>query len=189
MGRNNEGYYDSSEYPSDNGGYANYSDLKPNESLDEVLHTVVIHHEGNFQTNSVFLVQLRHMLIDGYADIRYHYAVGRDGTIYEGRYIGARGAHVHDTNTGMIGVLLLGDYHPGWEIDSDLVGKFTVSLDIDNDRPSSAQVYSTIRLVGWLDYKFGINEVVGHKDVNTTICPGKNALPYIDIFNSAAGGY
>ena len=113
------------------------------------------------------------------ADIAYHFAIGQDGAIYEGRSIDARGAHVYQANSGRIGVLLLGDFQPGMEIPR--IGIW-VRWDLargDDPGPTSAQVVSTVRLLRWLDYQYGIDSVLGHRQVNTTACPGDLCMPYI----------
>ena len=164
-------------------GYAYYSWLKPGESLADVLDTIVIHHEGNIQFYSVQMVQITHMFKEGHTDIGYHFAIGRYGTTYEGRGIGVRGVHVLGKNTGMIGVLMLGDFEPGFEIKGR-----NFPIDWDDPGPTAEQALSTISLIRWLDYLYGIDEVVGHGDVpgHNTVCPGENVMPYIPIFNLIA---
>jgi len=124
----------------------------------------------------------------GYTDIGYHFVIGPDGTIYEGRDIRVRGAHVELKNTGKVGVLLLGDFEPGLGIE---IGpwEFRIPWDHDDPGPTALQVQSTTDLIRWLDYQYGIEGVVGHRDVNPTLCPGANCLPYIPIFNQIAQEY
>lgn len=174
-----EGFYD----PVDNvGGYAYYSDLDPDCSLADILHTIVIHHEGNNQTYNAFQVQWKHMVGRGWTDIGYHFVVDLPGIIYEGRDIRVRGAHV-GKNTGRVGVLLLGDFQPGPEFS---ICGITIFRDRDDPGPTAQQVESTLGLARWLDYLYGIDEVVGHRDRDPTECPGDYAMPYIPIFNAAA---
>lgn len=175
-----EGMYDPEENPD---GYAYYSQLYPEDSLADKLDTIVIHHEGNFQTYDVADVQMSHMWGKGYADIGYHFIVGPDGTVYEGRDIAVRGAHVDAGNTGRIGVLLLGDFEPGLVLETP-IGEVRLPIDNDDPGPTALQVQSTAEVIEWLDYKYGIERVAGHRDFNPTLCPGANALPYIHMFNS-----
>lgn len=37
-----------------------------------------------------------------------------------------------------------------------------------------------------LDAAYGIDSVVGHRDVNDTACPGDNAMQDVDMFNRIA---
>ena len=46
----------------------------------------------------------------GYACVGYHYLIGRDGTIYQGRPVKYQGAHVSGANPNNIGVSLIGDF-------------------------------------------------------------------------------
>jgi RHS repeat-associated protein len=166
------------------GGYAYYSQLYPGRSLADILHTIVIHHEGNVEFYSVHMVQLSHMVRKGYLDIGYHYVVGTWGTIYEGRRIDVRGAHVAEQNSGMIGVLLLGDFEPGY-----VTRWGTYPIDwIDDPGPTGDQVLSTIALVRWLDYLYGIDSVKGHREVEgqESVCPGERLMRFIPIFNAVA---
>jgi hypothetical protein len=171
-----EGYYD----PGTNrGGYARYSDLYPEKTLAQVLDMAVIHHEGDTQDYNVNVIQRGHMFGEGWTDIGYHYVIGPDGTIYEGRDVGVRGTHVIRQNSGKIGVLLLGDFEPGMEL-----GLFKLPFDLwngDDLGPTSQQINSTMALLGWLDYLYGIESVVGHRDVpgQDTSCPGAYLMPYI----------
>lgn len=182
-----EGFYDPDTNPQ---GYACYTDLRPGESLADVLDTVVIHHEGNNQTYDVREVQKKQMQ-KGYTDIAYHYIIDPKGIIYGGRNIGVRGAHVDGQNTGKIGVLLLGDFQPGPKV---TIGSWILWQDEDDPRPTEQQVTMAIALIRWLDATYGINAVYGHRDLlnyddnpdNDTECPGDNAMPFIPIFNAVA---
>jgi hypothetical protein len=175
-----ERFYDPINNPA---GYAYYSDLYPDRSLADILHTIVIHHEGNNQSYDVQAVQRLHMWGRGWWDIGYHFIIGPPGTIYEGRDIRVRGSHVDLKNTGRIGVLLLGDFEPGPVFS---ICGITIYKDIDDPGPTSQQVQSALSLIRWLDYLYGIDEVVGHRDLNETECPGQYCLIYIPRFNAAA---
>ena len=180
----NEGYYDPVSNP---GGYAEYADLFPGQTLSEVLDTAVIHHEGDFQDYNVQAIQREHMYGNGWMDIGYHYVVAPDGTIYAGRSNTARGSHVEGQNSGSIGILLLGNFEPGMT-----VGPFDLPFDIyngDDLGPTNAQVMSTMLLLEWLDAEYGIDLVVGHQYVpgQNTVCPGMYCQPYVERFNSSFG--
>ena len=175
-----EGRYDPSTNP---GGYAPYSELKPGESLDSILDTVVIHHSGDAVVGSLVSdapptvkdVQVQHMFVEAYADIAYHYAIDAEGNVFEGRPIDVRGHHVAGANTGKIGIVLLGDFEPGPRWDRD---------NLDDLPPPQAQVDSAKILISQLDDRYGIEEVLPHTDVvEGTECPGDGVLPLIPEFN------
>ena len=77
-GSSNEGVY-SNQNPD---GYYTYD-----ENVADIYHTITIHHEGDDATKDVRAVQEAEMN-SGFYDIGYHFVIGSDGTIYEGRDIG-----------------------------------------------------------------------------------------------------
>jgi hypothetical protein len=126
--------------------------------LRGVLTTIVVHHSA-FGTSEPAAIQDLHMDARGFADIAYHYVIGLDGTIYEGREIHVRGAHVQGYNTGSLGIVLIGNFNEG--------------------EPSAAQVESLSGLVDYLRYTYGIRYLAGHKDYpeqspDGTLCPGEH---------------
>ena len=125
------------------------------------------------------------MIGEGLVDIGYHFLIDNYGNIYKGRGLDFRGAHVSGTNTGNIGILLMSDYQPGMEIN---IGSKSVnfSWDINGDdlSPSGAQVNSLAQLISWLNSQYGIDSVVGHRDLNNTLCPGDNAYQIIPYLNN-----
>jgi len=170
-----EGFYDPETNPE---GYGCYSEMKHtrDKTLRENLGGVVIHHEGNTQTYDPKAVQQEHMSgKDHMVDVGYHFMVHPDGTIYEGRDIGARGFHVAGANTGMIGILWFGDFHPGpwWDRNTD-------------KRPTQQQIDRTVQLIRWLDTEYGIDAVHAHRDINDTDCPGDNAMLFIPALDTVA---
>ncbi|MDI6827803.1 MAG: peptidoglycan recognition family protein [Armatimonadota bacterium] len=135
---------------------------------------ITIHHTYRpLGTNPPDPAQDRQKLIDiqrfhvgkGWGDIGYHFLIGSDGTIYEGRPLGYTGTHA-PPNYGNIGVNVIGDFH-------------------EAEYPSNLQLESLVRLLSWLCDKFDIDPtskitlfeqsnlaVAGHRDWNATACPG-----------------
>jgi RHS repeat-associated protein len=151
-------------------GYKDYV-LAGGGDLPDYLDTIVLHHEGDIATHSVLQVQTNQMN-DGYYDIAYHFIIGADGTIYEGRDIGVRGSHVSADakNTGKIGILWLGDFSPG-----DPDPNYSDGVD-DIGGPTTPQIVSTAKLIRWLDYTYGIDSVVPHSALDPGSCPGACAM-------------
>ncbi|HEY1013327.1 MAG TPA: WXG100 family type VII secretion target [Herpetosiphonaceae bacterium] len=176
-----EGRYD----PATNtDGYAYYSELQPGATLADSLDTVVIHHAGNTNDKTVKSVQDLHMDVEQWADIGYHYIIGPDGTIYEGRDITARGSHVAGANTGKVGILILGDFEPG-----PSPGFYDHGFEWDRDgdnEPTPAQLESAAALIGWLDSSYGIDNVFGHNHFNPTECPGDLLEEHLEDLNAVA---
>ena len=100
----------------------------------------------------------------GFADVAYHFLIGSDGVIYEGREINVRGAHVQGFNTGSVGVVLLGNFN--------------------DEEPTDAQLDSLQALIDYLRYTYEIRYLTGHRDYphqspDGTECPGANLYPLL----------
>ncbi|WDE96404.1 N-acetylmuramoyl-L-alanine amidase [Lentisphaera profundi] len=90
-----------------------------------------------------------------WASIGYHYIIGRDGTIYQGRPIKYQGAHVSGANSNNIGVSLIGDFN--------------------KKLPNSKQLASLNTMLGYLRKKYQLpaTKVYGHKHLGQSECPGR----------------
>ncbi|XP_013167550.1 PREDICTED: peptidoglycan-recognition protein LB-like isoform X1 [Papilio xuthus] len=96
-----------------------------------------------------------HMDDRGWWDIGYNFAVGSDGTVYEGRGWTVLGAHSLHFNTISLGICLIGDW--------------TTSL------PPSQQIKTAKALIAAgveLGYIKTNYKLVGHRQVRDTECPG-----------------
>jgi hypothetical protein len=148
------------------------------------LTRAVIHHTVNGNDYSVAQVpsmlrsiQAYHQNTRGWDDIGYNFVIDRFGTLWQGRAGDMRtaviGAHASNNNWGSVGVAFLGD----------ATGSVT-----------SAALTSYGRLIGWKLFLGGVRpsstNVVGHRDVGQTACPG-NALynRLATIRRSAAADY
>lgn len=100
---------------------------------------------------------------NGWTCIGYHFYVRKDGSIYRGRQEDTVGAHAYGSNSTSIGICAEGNFE----------------IDI----MPAEQKNSIIELVGYLRGKYGITKVLRHKDVNATVCPGKN-YPFDEIVNA-----
>lgn len=118
-----------------------------------------------------------HAISRGWGDIGYNYIIDPLGNIYEGRYGGDKviGAHAQCYNHGAMGIAIIGDYQ-------------------NNDVPEPA-LQALIWLIGKKAKEFGSDpegsstfrgkklfNVIGHRDVRTTTCPGQilyELLPHI----------
>jgi hypothetical protein len=98
----------------------------------------------------------------GWGDLAYHYIIGIDGTVYEGRATGYAG----DTAT---------NYDPTGHFLVVVEGNFEV------DQPTRAQLDSLVRLLAWASESFDVAPatISGHRDHASTSCPGGNLYPYI----------
>ena len=131
--------------------------------LTKVLNTIVVHHSATAYGNPNEVQDL-HMDGRRFADVAYHYLIDTEGTIYEGREINIRGAHVQGFNTGSVGIVLLGNFN--------------------EDQPTESQIESLQELVDYLRYAYEIQYLAGHKDYpnqspDGTECPGDNLYPLL----------
>lgn len=139
--------------------------------LRDNYQTVVIHHSATYEVddvNTMRFVQLLHMDDRGWADIGYHFCVGKTGTIFEGRLLRVRGTHTAGYNTGSVGVCLLGNF--------------------DEEEPTQDQLSAAHALVNWLALRLRLTHLAGHRDFNDlTVCPGANLYPLLIDFAASAG--
>ena len=141
-------------------GYRAYT-----EDLRDIYNTIVIHHSSLYEIDddtTIVAVQNLHMDSRKWADIGYHFCVGKSGKIYEGRKLVTRGTHTEGRNTGTLGICLLGNFH-------------TESV------PTSAQLNATQQLVNWVSLRLKATHLAGHRDFNPqTVCPGDKLYPALD---------
>jgi hypothetical protein len=96
-----------------------------------------------------------------YGDIGYHLIVDYAGRVWEGRSLAYEGAHVLSENEANVGVMLLGNF--------------------ERQQPSLAQLAAMAELVELLRTHYGIrrSRVYGHRDLGSSVCPGRNLYPYV----------
>lgn len=106
-------------------------------------------------------IQNFHMDTQGWADIGYNFGICSDGTIFEGRGFGIRGAHAGKVTTGVVarnsnthGFALLGD-----------------GSQVFNE--SIASAYLALHLAA------GGGKMWGHRDLKATACPGNKIEAWI----------
>jgi N-acetylmuramoyl-L-alanine amidase len=100
-------------------------------------------------------IQRFHQDDRGWADVGYHWLVGRDGRIYEGRAVGVQGAHAGgERNVENLGIALVGDF--------------------TNELPSPVQLDLFATFLAEQRRLHGVpaSEVLGHRDLAPTECPG-----------------
>jgi len=100
---------------------------------------------------------------NGWADIGYHFAIDREGRVWQGRPLNWQGAHVKNRNEGNIGVLMMGNF--------------------DRQSPSGPQIKALAmhvnRLMGL--YRVPTKRVYTHQEWPgaSTACPGINLQRYM----------
>lgn len=96
-------------------------------------------------------------------DVPYHFLIGLDGTIYEGRDYRFRG----ETNTR-------------YDVDGHLL--ISVLGNYELQEPTPEQIEAITDLMAWGVSKFDVtlDRIYGHSDLAETSCPGKHLRRYLD---------
>ncbi|MEM9953930.1 MAG: peptidoglycan recognition family protein [Chloroflexota bacterium] len=133
--------------------------------------TIIIHHAAFYEANDLDTlqeIQRVHRGNRGWADLAYHFLIGQNGLIYEGRDWQVRGTHVGSYNTGSLGICLLGNFM--------------------TQSPTVAQLNSTLSLIRWATDYFAPTHIASHREFNRqTLCPGDNLYAYMEQFVTASG--
>jgi len=165
---------------------------------------IIIHHTAGNTGESDPAATIRaiyywHAVVLGWGDIGYNYLIDQSGNIYEGRAggDGVVAAHAYRSancakqrfggaeneagfNRGTIGISVLGNYEDGLKLNAsvkqaliDLIGVKSAEFGIDptGDGFFVDDVY---------------DNVIGHKDVDCTSCPGSNLYSYLDDIRNGA---
>ena len=122
---------------------------------------IVLHQSDGPVTWGVKAIQKDHIEHRKFIDIGYHFIIGANGDIYEGRPLNVLGAHVFGHNTGNIGICFL--------------GKFSNNPN-DKRCLTSEQIASGHKLMDCLMkmYKIPKQNVYGHFQLqkDKPLCPG-----------------
>ena len=118
------------------------------------LNRIIIHHTDTFPYQEIGVAEIRHWHItdNGWRDIGYHYVIRRTGAVESGRPLTEIGAHAKGHNRDSIGVALVG-------------GRPELNFTRWQWRALEQHVIM-------LCAQYGIEEIVGHRDVGGTNCPG-----------------
>ena len=120
-------------------------------------HTVTPNQDSMTPPARMRQIQAFHIDSNGWCDVGYHFMVGIDGKVYQGRNNELRtGAHVSVANRDNIGVNLVGNF---------------VSFE-----PREVQLAGAARIVRWLHDRYGVpltrTAIRGHGEYMATACPG-----------------
>ena len=138
-----------------------------------VRHTlthVTLHHSGSaepLRPEDDVVEKLRNLQTwgesdRGWWDVPYHFLIGLDGTIYEGRSYDYMG----ETNTR---------YDPRGHLLISVMGNYNLQ------EPTPEQLSAIEDLMAWSAARFGIplDRIQGHSDLAPTACPGDNLRKYL----------
>lgn len=125
------------------------------EKRSKVLEYIVIHHTASTRDMTVQEIHQLHLNQgENWKGIGYHFYIDKQGVIWRGRPEEMSGSHALDYNSVSIGICLSGNF--------------------ETEQPTDNQLKSLSELLQYLKQKYGNVQVVGHRDLNATACPGKN---------------
>ena len=113
---------------------------------------VILHHAAG--SGSVVQIHNHHKTANKWTGIGYHYYVRKDGSIWRGRPEGAIGAHTIGRNSTSIGICFEGNF--------------------ETETMSAKQIAAGRELLSDILQRYPGVKVSGHRDNDTTACPGKN---------------
>ena len=142
-------------------------------------------------------IQNYHMDALGYCDIAYNFLIDKYGQIFEGRAGGidraVNAAHAGGFNTASVGVAMFGNYtsiQPPAAQWNSLVHLLRWRLSVARINPaqgfSTTAQGSSCNCVRWgpgTVVSFA-SAILGHRDVDTTACPGNAFYPQLDSIRS-----
>nr|WP_030254118.1 N-acetylmuramoyl-L-alanine amidase [Streptomyces violens] len=183
------------------------TDYDGTPSYGTEIKAAVVHHTGVDSDNKISCAESRQRMrtiqqehfTRGYYDIGYNFVVDKCGQIFEGRSGGMElpvtGAHDVGFNTNTVGISYIGNYMSA--------------------KPSRAAMDAVARVIAWKFGMYGIDpagkvtmtsgtdagvdgnkipkgssvelpRVFGHRDTNSTLCPGDNLYSKLSLIRSLA---
>ncbi|MDD4351649.1 MAG: SpoIID/LytB domain-containing protein [Candidatus Gracilibacteria bacterium] len=162
---------------------------------------IIVHHTAMDYTTTLSesIAKVRdiyywHTIVKGWGDIGYNYLIDPLGNIFEGRAgsdQGSVGAHAAGSNVGSIGISVMGDYRKCEDKYAPESEEYLKCLAGDPDflahdlTPEAEKALAD--LIAYKSAQYGINpmgksawrgkirpNVLGHRDVRKTACPGQN---------------
>ncbi len=157
------------------------------------LGRAIVHHTATTEAPNAFVairaIWQYHAVNQGWGDIGYNYLVDSAGNIFQGRYfdknyastrnVDVVGGHAYGNNQGTTGIAAIGDFEA-------------------NRSPTAVQINAISDIIGYKLSPYDANPngngsfgttVVGHRDVLSTACPGRNLYSRLNDIRSAGSNY
>ncbi|MEL7532351.1 MAG: peptidoglycan recognition family protein [Bacteroidota bacterium] len=123
------------------------------------IQTVVIHHSG-VEGQTAWEYAFYHVESNSWPGIGYHYVIEKDGAVKQTNPLTNVSYHVAGHNSYTIGISLSGNFN--------------------QTQPTRAQLSSLKKLLSHLSSLLARDfNIVGHRDLGNTTCPGHNLYPFI----------
>lgn len=147
--------------------------IKGNNNPMGGVERITIHHTGEHGTwadvsdqEVVRRIERYHRNDRGWACIGYHFLVGRDGRVYEGRPTRYQGAHVSTQNEHNLGISVIGDFNEHLPSRRQLAA---LKALIDDKRNL---------------YKVGKRRIYGHRELHQSECPGNLLFGWVKSYRA-----
>ena len=149
--------------------------VKKNNNPMGTVSRITVHHTGEHgnwaelpDVEIVQRIEKYHRNEKDWAAIGYHFLVGKDGKIYEGRPAQYQGAHTSTQNENNLGISVIGDFM--------------------KQPPSTRQLNA---LKAFLDdkrteYGVGRGRCYGHRDLHPSLCPGDALYAWVKKYKAGA---
>lgn len=125
------------------------------------IKNIVLHYSATYSDQDLGVADIDKMhKARGWAGVGYHYVIKRDGTVQKGRPDATVGAHVAGHNTGSLGICCIGGTERA------------TGPNVGVDNRTEAQKAATVKLVRSLQAQHPGAQVLGHRDLGPTQCPG-----------------
>lgn len=176
---------------------------------------LIVHHTAGLASNGVTdlatneaalrAIYYYHAVTLGWGDIGYNALVDAAGNVYEGRYgthdilsrinpspdqimvLDVEAGHAASHNNGSFGVSAMGDFTNYSMPAAQLAGVESVLSYVADSRGIDVQGNSDyLRSDG--TWNLNLNNMVGHRDVNATACPGNMFYPQLGIVKTDVAG-
>jgi hypothetical protein len=156
------------------------------QTYPEKVSKIIVHHTATTNNLDDPMRAIRdiyywHTISKGWGDIGYNYIIDQQGNIYEGRAGGESvvGAHAGKGNHGSIGIAVLGNYQdgePSEAVTKSLTALIKEKAALHNIDTEGSSVFR------------GVNypNVMGHRDVMTTACPGEKLYAMLPLIKKMA---
>lgn len=171
--------------------FINNKELIWENSYSKNIKKIIVHHTAGAGKNSGLSsstimknIYYGHAVANGWGDVGYHFIIGYDGKIFEGKSGGdfIVGGHVKCANISTIGIALMGNFQ--------------------YEEPNELQKIALRKLLQVLEKKYNIDlqdksyfqgkysdNLLGHKDLDNTLCPGDFLYDFLhDILKSRTDG-
>ncbi len=148
---------------------------------------IIVHHTATSgkitdAEESIRAIYYYHAVTRGWGDIGYNYIIAPDGTVYQGRAgdEGVVAGHASGYNTGTIGIALLGNYEES-TLPSEVMQSLT-GLIYEKAELHDIDIDGTGKYRGKT-----MDNLLGHRDVDSTACPGQYAYTYLEDIKKIVG--